>query len=122
MAGPVYGTPRFRVVVENVVDGLVEDIPEWVIAGASVANFVNEVEVAPAFIAGNNVLVSVTPTDDTQPDIDYQVVVMLDEVVLDPQSTTWSARQIDRRRERIFEFPVDTSPPVRIIVNVVRGT
>lgn len=122
--GPTYGVPRVRVTVKS-LDAITPDadVPEWVIAGASVAEFTNEIRVSPPLItAPDAFMISLKPKRTAQPQVDYSVVVRIGENVVEPKTVRWKKGEIQQGRAKEVEWrEVDLRAGVRIVVNVLRG-
>lgn len=125
-SGPTFGSPSINVVVQNInqIITVAESsiVPTWVIVGASIAFIVEEVDVSPAIlIERNRVRISITPTQDTKPGVEYQVIALMGDDVVGPEIIQWTKNDIKKRRVRIVEFAHKIKPPTKIIVNVIRG-
>ncbi len=125
-SGPTFGSPSINVVIQNTAQLHDEEeastIPTWVIVGASVAFIMKEVDVSPAIlIERNRVRISITPTKDTKPGVEYQVIALIGDDVVGPEIIQWTKNDIKKRRVRIVEFAHKIKPPTKIIVNVIRG-
>ncbi len=125
-SGPTFGSPSLNVVIQNIAqlhdgDGG-SGAPSWVIVGASVAFIVEEVDVSPAIlIERGRVRISITPTEDTKPDVEYQVIALMGDDVVGPVIIQWTKNDIKKLRVRNVEFQHRIKPPTKIVVNVIRG-
>lgn len=122
--GPTFGVSRVRVVVKSLAPITPnQNVPSWVVAGASVAEFTNEIRVSPPLITdSDSFIVSLTPKRAAKANTDYTVVAQVGDGLATPQTVRWTANQIDRRVVKEVEWrDVELRAGVRIVVNVLRG-
>jgi hypothetical protein len=121
--GPTFGSPSIKVVVENIGEMSQREqlIPEWVIAGVSVALYVDEVDVSPAIITGaDKIRFNITPRESTKIAIEYSVIVVAGDEILGPKTIRWNRPQKEARRVKVVEFTHSVKPPLKIVSNVIR--
>lgn len=122
--GPTYGVSRVRVVVKSLASITPDaDVPSWVIAGAAVAEFTNEIRVSPPLITDADAfMISLTPKKMAQPQVDYTIVVRVGEQMLEPRTVRWKKGELQRGFSKEVKYrEVELQAGVRIVVNVLRG-